>query len=308
MYWISIRHCPDHPCFRDPSPRQHDFTNFLKEQRNKVEILPIGFLEFGLTDLIETLIIAGVIVLLYRWIRGSFAVPVVIGLLIVFVINALVSLFGLTTINFVLHRLLDVTIIAVIIIFQPEIRKLLYNIGQNTRLHRFFDRGGSYSVIDEVIEAIKLLSRSKTGALIVFSKGTTLNDLVDKGVKIDADVSSELILTIFNHDTPLHDGAVIIRDNRIVAASAYLPISQNPNISTVFGTRHRAALGVSEVNDVLVVVVSEETGRVSVAYNGSLTSGMTIQKLRSEMQKHLGENKEEESETTSFRQSEREET
>lgn len=273
-----------------------------------MEILPIGFLEFGLTDLIETLIIASVIVLLYRWIRGSFAVPVVVGLLIVFVINALVSLFGLTTINFVLHRLLDVTIIAVIIIFQPEIRKLLYNIGQNTRLHRFFDRGGSYSVIDEVIEAVKLLSRSKTGALIVFSKGTALNDLVDKGVKIDADVSSELILTIFNHDTPLHDGAVIIRDNRIVAASAYLPISQNPNISTVFGTRHRAALGVSEVNDVLVVVVSEETGRVSVANNGSLTSGMTIQKLRNEMQKHLGEKKEDEPETTSFRQSEREKT
>ncbi|MDG5766819.1 diadenylate cyclase CdaA [Balneolales bacterium ANBcel1] len=267
-------------------------------------ILPIGFLEFGLKDLIETLIIAAVIVLLYRWIRGSFAVPVVIGLIIVFGVNAIVSMFDLTTINFVLRRLLDVGILAVIIIFQPEIRKLLYNIGENTSLYRFFDRGGSFSVIDEVIDAVKSLSRSKTGALIVFAKGATLNDLVDKGVAIDADVSSELLLTIFNNDTPLHDGAVIIRHNKIVAASAYLPISQNPNISTVFGTRHRAALGISEVNDVLVVVVSEETGRISVAQNGSLTSGMTIQKLRFEMQKHLGEEKKGESEASSFRQSE----
>ncbi len=269
-----------------------------------MEILPFGFLEFGLKDLIETLIIALVIVLLYRWIRGSFAVPVVIGLIIVFGVNAVVSMFGLTTINFLIRRLLDVGILAVIIIFQPEIRKLLYNIGHNTGFYKFFDRGGSFSVIDEVIDAVKSLSRSKTGALIVFSKGSTLNDLIDKGVDVDASVSSELLVTIFNKATPLHDGAVIIRNNKIIAASAYLPISQNPNISSVFGTRHRAALGISEVNDVLVVVVSEETGRVSVAHNGSLTSGMTIQKLRYEMQKHLGEVDKDDSEMTSFRQSE----
>lgn len=267
-------------------------------------MLPLGFLEFGLKDLIETLIIATVFVLLYRWIRGSFAVPVVIGLIIVFAVNALVSLLGLTTINFILRRLLDVGILAVIIIFQPEIRKLLYNIGQNTQLYKFFDRGGSFSVIEEVIEAVKTMSRLKTGALIVFSKGSPLSDLVDKGVEIDARVSTELLLTIFNRETPLHDGAVIIRDNKVSAASAYLPISQNPSISSVFGTRHRAALGISEVNDVLVVVVSEETGRISIAQNGSLTSGMTIQKLRYEMQKHLGEENPVESETTSFRQSE----
>lgn len=245
-----------------------------------------------------------VIVLLYRWIRGSFAVPVVIGLVIVFAINAAVSLFGLTTINFILRRVLDVGILAVIIIFQPEIRKLLYNIGQNTSFYKFFDRGGSYPVIDEVIEAVKSLSRSKTGALVVFAKGAALNDLVDKGVELDASVSSELLLTIFNRETPLHDGAVIIRDNKIVAASAYLPISQNPNISSVFGTRHRAALGISEINEVLVIVVSEETGRISIAQNGALTSGMTIQKLRYEMQKHLGEKSDDDPEMSSFRQSE----
>ncbi|MEX0680784.1 MAG: diadenylate cyclase CdaA [Balneolales bacterium] len=266
--------------------------------------MPLGFLEFGLKDLIETLIIAMVIVLLYRWIRGSFAIPVVIGLLMVFGVNAMVSLFGLTTINFVLRRLLDVGVLAVIIIFQPEIRKVLYNIGQNSRLYKFFDRGGSVSVIEEVIEAVKSLSRSKTGALIVFAKEATLHDLVDLGVEINSKISSELIMTIFNKGTPLHDGALIIRDSKIVAASAYLPISQNPNISSVFGTRHRAALGISEVNDVMVVVVSEETGRISVAHNGLLTSGMTIQKLRYEMQKHLGEEQMDDPDITSFRQSE----
>ncbi len=267
-------------------------------------MLPLGFLEFGLKDLVETLIIASVIVLLYRWIRGSFAIPVVIGLGIVFGVNAVVSLFGLTTINFLIRRLLDVGILAVIIIFQPEIRKLLYNIGQNTSLYKLFDRGGSFSVIDEVVEAIKTMSRKKIGALIVFSKGSPLSDLVDKGVELEATVSSQLLITIFSRETPLHDGAVIIRDNKIVAASAYLPISQNPNISSMFGTRHRAALGISEVNDVLVIVVSEETGRISMALNGSLTSGLTLQRLRYEMQKQLGEEVAKEQEMTSFRQSE----
>lgn len=267
-------------------------------------MIPIGFLEFGIKDLIETLIIAAVVVLLYRWIRGSFAVPVVIGLIIVFAVNAVVSLFGLTTINFLIRRLLDVGILAVIIIFQPEIRKLLYNIGQNTKLYSFFDRGTRFSLIDEVIDAVKILARNKTGCLMVFTKGEILNDLIDRGISLDATVSSPLLLTIFNKETPLHDGAVIVRDNKIVTASAYLPISQNPNISSVFGTRHRAALGISEVNDVFVIVVSEETGRISMAQNGSLTSGMTVQKLRYELSKYLGEQDETEQELAGFRQSE----
>lgn len=226
---------------------------------------------------------------IYRWIRGSFAVPAFFGVVIIFAINALVSVLGLTTLSFILRRITDVGILAVIIIFQPEIRKLLYSLGQNTRFDRFFARKESESVIEEVIEAVKTMSRNKTGALIVFGKSSTLHDLVDVGIKLDARVSSKLLITIFQKDTPLHDGAVIIRNDRIVAASSYLPISQNPNISSVFGTRHRAALGISETNNVLVVIVSEETGRISVARNGSLISGMTIQKLRAEMEQHLAD-------------------
>ncbi len=261
-------------------------------------MIPVGFLEFGITDFIEVLIIALILFYLYRWIRGSFAIQAAVGLVFIIMINALVSALGLTTINFILRSILDVGVLAVFIIFQPEIRKLLYSLGQNTNLDRFFFRSNSDTVIDEVIEAVRNMSHSKTGALIVFARSSTLQDLVDVGVKLDARVNSELVESIFNKTSPLHDGAVVIRSNRIVAASCYLPISQNPNLSQVFGTRHRAAVGITETNNVFVVVVSEETGRISVARNGSLTSGLTIQKLRAEMQQTLGERKMDEGDMT----------
>ncbi|MDR8393001.1 diadenylate cyclase CdaA [Aliifodinibius sp. S!AR15-10] len=261
-------------------------------------MIPVGFLEFGIKDLFEVLIIAFILFYLYRWIRGSFAIQAAVGLVFIIMINALVSALGLTTINFILRSILDVGVLAVFIIFQPEIRKLLYSLGQNTNLDRFFFRSNSDTVIDEVIEAVRNMSHSKTGALIVFARSSSLQDLVDVGVKLDARVNSELLESIFNKTSPLHDGAIVIRSNRIVAASCYLPISQNPNLSSVFGTRHRAAVGITETNNVFVVVVSEETGRISVARNGSLTSGLTIQKLRAEMQQTLGEQKMDESEMT----------
>lgn len=257
-------------------------------------MIPIGFLEFGLRDLLEIMVIALVLYYLYRWMRGTFAIQAALGLLFVILLNAGVSLLGFSTLNFMLNSVLDVGVLALFIIFQPEIRKLLYNLGQNTAFDRFIGRSGSDTVINEVIEAVRNMSHSKTGALIVFARGSSLQDLVDVGIKLDARVNAELLQTIFQKDTPLHDGAVVIKNNRIVAASCYLPISQNPNISSVFGTRHRAAVGISETNNVLVVIVSEETGRISISKNGALNSGLSIQKLRTEMEKLLGEEKESE--------------
>ncbi|HLR90637.1 MAG TPA: diadenylate cyclase CdaA [Balneolaceae bacterium] len=254
-------------------------------------MISIGFIEFGFKDLLETLVIAIVLFYLYRWIRGTFAIQAAAGLLFVVILNIGVSILGFSTLNFMLRSMLDVGVLAVFIIFQPEIRTLLYNLGQNTSFDRFVGKAGSDSMINEVIEAVRALSRTKTGALIVFARSSSLQDLVDVGVRIDAKVNSELLQTIFQKDTPLHDGAVVIKDNKIIAASCYLPISQNPNISSVFGTRHRAAVGVSETNNVFVVIVSEETGRISIAQNGNLSSGLSIQKLRSEMEKALGEGK-----------------
>lgn len=254
-------------------------------------MFPIGFLEFGVKDFVETLIIALVLVYLYRWVRGTFAIQAALGILFVVIINVVIGLLGFTTINSILSQILDVGIIALIILFQPEIRKLLYRLGTNTSLDRFFSTSNSDNTIDEVIQAVKQMAKNKIGALIVFARTSSLQDLVDAGVNIDAEIRSELLVTIFQKDTPLHDGAVVIRGNRIVAASCYLPISQNPNISTSFGTRHRAAVGISESNNVFVIVVSEETGRISIARNGALTSGLTIQKLRAEMEESFGDQK-----------------
>lgn len=267
-------------------------------------MIPIGFLEFGIKDFVETLIIALFLVYLYRWVRGTFAIQAALGILFVVIINVVIGLLGFTTINSILSQILDVGIIALIILFQPEIRKLLYRLGTNTNLDRFFSTSNSDRTIDEVIEAVKDMSKNKIGALIVFARTSSLQDLVDAGVNIDAEIRSELLVTIFRKETPLHDGAVVIRGNRIVAASCYLPISQNPNISTSFGTRHRAAVGISESNNVFVIVVSEETGRISIARNGALTSGLTIQKLRAEMEDTFGSQKFEEDLAFSSGQSE----
>lgn len=256
-------------------------------------MFPLGFLEFGIKDLLEILVIAMVLYYLYRWVRGTFAIQAALGLLFIILLNAGVSILGFTTLNFMLRSMLDVGVLALIIIFQPEIRKLLYNLGQNTSLDRFIGAAGSDSMIEEVIDAVRSMAKDKTGALIVFARSSSMQDLVDVGVKLDARVNASLIMTIFQKNTPLHDGAVIIRNNRIVAASCYLPMSQNPNISSVLGTRHRAAVGISETNNVFVVVVSEETGRISIAKNGALSSGLSIQKLRTEMEKALGEGKDE---------------
>lgn len=253
-----------------------------------MEIIPLGFLEFGFKDLIETLIIALILTYVYRLVRGSLTIHVFTGLLFIIAINAVVSFFNLTTLHFILRSVLDVGVLAVFILFQPEIRRLLYNIGQNTNLGRFFNRSEELTILDEIIEGVKRMARTRTGALIVFSSQSNLQDMVAAGTRIDAEVSADLLMTIFNKNTPLHDGAVIIKNNRILAASCYLPISPNPRISATFGTRHRAAVGVTEANSVFVVVVSEETGRISVARNGQLISGLTIQKLRKELEAALG--------------------
>lgn len=253
-------------------------------------LFPIGFLEFGFKDLIEVAIIGFILVYLYRWIRGSFAIQATVGLITIILLNALVSILGLTTINFIISSILEIGVLAVVIIFQPEIRKLLYSLGRNAQIDRLFNTENSYPVFDEVIEAVKIMAKEKTGALIVFARNASLQDVINPGTLIQADVSKDLLLTIFNKNTPLHDGAVVIRNGRIERASVYLTLSQNPNISRVFGTRHRAAVGVTESSNVFVLVVSEETGRISVARAGSLKSGLTIQQLRTELQEHIGDN------------------
>lgn len=248
---------------------------------------PVGFLDFGVKDAIEIILIAGVLFYLYRWIKGTFAIQAAVGLVLVILVNALVSLLGLSTLNFILKGILDVGVLAVIIIFQPEIRRLLYNLGQNRALDRLLTRNYTESVIDEVTDAVKTFSQTRTGALIVFSLGPTLQDMVDEGIRMESIVSAELLQSIFQKESSLHDGAVIIRGNRIVAARAILPSSRNPNLGSNLGTRHRAAAGITENNQAFAVVVSEETGKISMSMEGDLVTGYAPQSLKAKLKELL---------------------
>ncbi len=227
-----------------------------------------------------TLILYGLLML----IRGTQADQLVRGILIVLLASAAVGyFFQLTIFNWLLQNTIPAFLIAIPVIFQPELRRALEQLG---RTGTWFNRGifGNNKAIEataqEVAAACAVLARQKHGALIVIERQTGLQDYVDKAVPLDAEVTRQLLTTIFYPNTPLHDGAVIIRNNRIVAAHAVLPLSENVLNATQFGTRHRAALGISEYSDAVAIVVSEERGVISVAANGRLVSNLTEDRLR----------------------------
>jgi diadenylate cyclase len=184
---------------------------------------------------------------------------------------------------------LSVSIIAVLIIFQPELRRALESLGRRNFLNTIFaedDREkfeGSESVINEIVEAVYEMSEVKTGALIVIEQHERLDEYEGTGISIGAYVSRQMLVNIFEHNTPLHDGAVIIRDRRIVAATCYLPLSDNMTLSKELGTRHRAGVGISEVSDAVVIIVSEENGKVSVAIGGNLVRGVESEYLKNKL-------------------------
>jgi len=180
--------------------------------------------------------------------------------------------------------------IILVVLFQPEFRRGLEQLGRSRFRNLFsFEEEDSTikvkSLIEEIIKAVTEMSRTFTGALIVIERETKLGEIINSGINLDSNVTSELLINIFTPNTPLHDGAVVIRDNKIKAAACFLPLTENPNLSKELGTRHRAALGISEVSDAIVVVVSEESGRISVALNGGLTRNLTSDTLRKALSK-----------------------
>ena len=225
-----------------------------------------------------------VVTLFFYWlfllVRGTRAVQVLKGLLILLIAAFIAQRLGLTTFNFLVRGLWQVLILAFVILFAPEIRRALAEVGQR-RFFRGFLKEAKPGYIDEMIEAIDILSKKKKGALIALERETGLKTYIETGIKIDSDVSRELLSTIFLPTTPLHDGAVIIQGNRVAAAGCLLPFTRSPDISKRMGMRHKAALGLSEETDAVVVVVSEETGRISLAVGGRLTrdlDGTTLAK------------------------------
>ena len=240
------------------------------------------FFNIRIRDIIDILIVAIAFYKLFMLIRETRAEQLTKGIFALFVFTKLSEWLELYTINWLLRQLMTVGTLAILIVFQPELRRALEYIGRS----RFFTKSfveikdESLSVVvEEIVEAVASLSRQKIGALIVIERKTGLSEVVETGTKIEGQVSSDLLINIFIPNTPLHDGAVIIKEDMIKAAGCFLPLTDNMSLSKDLGTRHRAALGISEKSDGLAIVVSEETGAISIAENGSLARYLDIKTL-----------------------------
>lgn len=219
----------------------------------------------GLDILLVTVLVYHLLAML----KGTRAAQILIGLVIIFVLYALSSLLQLETINWIVSRVYSSIIIVLIVLFQDDIRRLLTRMGSGPFTSRLESESG-LRVIEEVISAAKGLSHDRLGAIVVFERGVNLERLHDYGIRVDSVVSEEILICIFQSFSPLHDGAVIIRNNRLSAASTQLPLSKNPDLTKKLGTRHSASLGISEETDAVAVVISEETGHISIACDGEL--------------------------------------
>ncbi len=253
----------------------------------------MGFIHITFIDIIDIVLVAMIIYYLYRVLRGSHAMSILSGLLLLYIIYMVVRVLNMDLLSTLIGSVTSVGIIALVIIFQPEIRRFLQVLGNESRdkqksfLGRIFDFKNDGETIDTeyinpLVSACADMSASKTGALILIRKAGTLQEIIDTGVIVDAKITPSLLKNIFFKNSPLHDGAMIIGDNRIVAAKCVLP-STRSEVPLSFGMRHRAALGASESTDAIVVVVSEETGNISVAYNGKINVGLSSTELKAEL-------------------------
>lgn len=248
-------------------------------------------------DIIEILIITFVVYEILVWVRNTKAWALFKGLIVILGFLFVAALFNMNTILWVAKNCLSVAVIAMVVVLQPELRKALESLGRKNVFSSFMFEGGrkdglySDRTLDEIVKAAFAMGRDKTGALMVFEQKDSLSEYEKTGIQLDAEVSSQLLINIFEHNTPLHDGAVILREDRIVSATCYLPLSDNRNLSKALGTRHRAGVGISEASDSLTVIVSEENGKVSVAYGGELFNGLNQEGLREKLE--LIQNKQE---------------
>ncbi|MFT4144013.1 MAG: diadenylate cyclase CdaA [Mobilitalea sp.] len=243
------------------------------------------------SDIIEICTLAFLIYHLVKWVKNTRAWPLLKGLVVIMGFWLAAVIFDLNVLLWIIKNTINVGIIAIVIIFQPEFRKALEQLGQKNIVKSIItfdeskDKSEKFSdhTLNEIVRATFELARSKTGALIVLEEDVSLSEYESTGILIDSIVSSELLVNIFEHNTPLHDGAVLLRGNRIVAATCYLPLSDNMQLSKELGTRHRAGVGISEVSDSLTIIVSEETGKVSIAKGGKLIRNIDGDYLRTKL-------------------------
>ena len=259
------------------------FDGFYESLINQLTLLRI-------TDFIDIFIVTFIIYKVLKFIRDTRTVQLLKGVIILIVTMQVSQFVKLHTVHYLLSNAMQLGLIAILIVFQPELRRALEQLGQHTmgQWFNFDERTDDVEkekVIKEVKESCVNMSKSRIGALIVMERETKIGDIVGTGINLNADVSAELLTNIFVPKTPLHDGAVIIRNNKIEAASCFLPLSQNPNVSKELGTRHRAGLGMSEESDAVVIIVSEETGGLSIACGGDLTLKLSPEALEKNLVK-----------------------
>ncbi len=226
----------------------------------------------GLNDVLDILIVAFLFYKLLGFIRETRAEQLAKGILILIIVAVIANLLNLYTLQWILSNLVNVGLIAIVIIFQPELRRLLENLGRNKLINNFsgIDLEEAEQITEEIKKALLRMSRTRTGALIVIERETTLTDIIETGTVIDASISSEMIGNIFYEGAPLHDGALIIRGDKLKAAGCVLPLTEDKKLSKELGTRHRAGIGITENSDALVFIVSEESGIISKAEDGRL--------------------------------------
>ena len=262
-------------------------NNFIRDYLVKLYIPRITW-----TDIIEIVIIAFVIYNVMVWIKNTKAWVLLKGIIIVVIFALIAYILNLKTILWIAGKTISVGIIALVIIFQPELRRALEQLGRKKILFGLFrfndgrEKGERFSskTAEEIVRACFDMGAAYTGALIVNEQDMVLEEYEKTGITVDGLVTSQLLINIFEHNTPLHDGAVIIRGDRVVAATCYLPLSDNNNLNKALGTRHRAGVGISEVTDSMTIIVSEETGKVSVAVGGELIHDIDADSLRNKLE------------------------
>ncbi len=248
----------------------------------------MDFIHITVIDIIDIVLVAMIMFYLYKLLKGTNATNIIMGIVLVYLIWVVVKALNMELLSAILGSIINVGIIALIIIFQPEIRRFLQTIGRRESLiskllNLWHDKSAPQDdFITPVVNACGDMSSSRTGALIVIKQEGDLQEIIDTGVAIDGIISSSLLRNLFFKNSPLHDGAVIIAGNRIVAATCVLPSTQT-EVPLSFGMRHRAALGISEISDAIVIVVSEETGSISIVHNGKINSGLSTTELKAEL-------------------------
>ena len=256
----------------------------------------MGFVPFTFIDFIDIILVAAIMFWIYRATRGTNAPYIISGIIMIYLMWVVVRTLNMELLSNILGQFVSVGVIALIIVFQPEIRRFLQMIGMRQKrfnfIARIFNRNDNTSVtiIAPIVQACREMSAHKTGALIVIDRQSDLRLITEGGIAIDAKISTPLLENIFFKNAPLHDGAVVIEGDRIVAAKCILPVTQS-DVPKSYGTRHRAAIGMSEISDAIILVVSEETGGISIAHGGTIHRDIAPDQLANLLQRHFGANR-----------------